>query len=132
MLRGIILAGLIFIGSMLWLHRILVNGTALQYLDAHQNPRWVPTAEFYIGKGYYIFQSLPEAATYFIRIPERYPTSPYAEDAYFNYLETLDDTLGLSRQVLIEEYQKYLEKYPEGSHASIIRDRIDIFRTSGR
>jgi TolA-binding protein len=130
MLKGIVVAGVLIIGGFLMLHRALANGRVQHYLDTHRDPRWVPTTEYYIGKGYYLFQNLSDAATYFQRVPQQYPNSPRAEQAYFNYLQTLDDNMGSSRDTLIAEDQTFLEKYPNGPHASMIRDRIDNLRNS--
>jgi len=44
----------------------------------------VPAADYYIGEGYYIVGNLESSATYYQRIPDRFPKSKYAEDAYFN------------------------------------------------
>jgi outer membrane protein assembly factor BamD (BamD/ComL family) len=132
MLRGVLLVGALVIGSILLLHSVLANGSILQYLDAHPDPRWVPATEYVLGQTYYLFQDLPNAATYFIRIPERYPKSSQADDAYFNYLQCLDDTPGISRDSLIGEYQKYLDTYPASAHAAVIKDRVDALRNGSR
>jgi len=41
----------------------------------------------------------------------------------------LDDSLSVPRDQLIDGYQAYLDKYPNGHHASIAKDRIDSYRT---
>jgi TolA-binding protein len=122
----------LIIGSILLLNSTLQNGSFLQYLDTHPNPQWVPMTEYYVGEGYYLFQNLEQAATYFIRVPNNYPTSEYADEAYWSYLLALDDSAQSSRALLVEEYQKYIDYFPHGAHAQAAQNKIDAYKSGGR
>jgi len=117
---------------MLAFHASLRNGTFLQFLDEHPNPQWVPPVEYCVGQGYYLFQNLEQAATYFIRIPDRYPDSSYVDDAYWGYLQALDDMSASSRTMLIDEYQKYVDRFPRGAHVQSAQNKIDAYKNGGR
>lgn len=127
MVRGFLIVVGVLVGGMILAHIALQNGILLRYLDEHPDPQMVPAVEYYVGHGYYLFQDLPEAATYFIRIAEGYPRSKYADDAYFNYVQTLDDMMIAHRQVSAE-YQKYLDRFPNGKYVMLARRRMDAYR----
>src|SRR5882762_6888505 len=86
----LITAGIV-VALMIGLHTALQNGGLVHYLDTHPHPKRVPALEFMIGGGYYIFGDLQNSATYYLRVAEGYPKSKYADDAYFAYLQALDD-----------------------------------------
>jgi TolA-binding protein len=122
----------ILIGGMIYIHHSLQDGTVLNYIDTHVEQQGVPQATYYIGQGYYLFQNLQDAATYFIRVAERYPKGPLGDDAYYNYLQCLDDSVSYNRQELAEAYKGYLDKYPNGKHAELVKNKIDNYTTGGR
>ena len=117
-------------GGIVYIHHSLQNGTVLNYIDSHPQAKWVPEATYYIGQTYYLFQSLPEATTYFLRVAQRYPDRPLAEDGYFNYLQCMDDSVTVPRSDLVEGYKAYLEKYPNGKHAELAKTKFDTYSTS--
>jgi outer membrane protein assembly factor BamD (BamD/ComL family) len=128
-MKLIILFFAILIGGMIYLQQSLQNGSVLKYIDEHPHERGIPKATYYIGQSYYLFQNLPDATTYFLRVAQRYPSLPLADDAYFSYLQCLDDSLAVPREQLLEGYQAYLEKYPNGRHAETAQTRVDSYRT---
>lgn len=131
MLKTLVVFFTLVIGSMMAFHHSLQNGSFLKYLDEHPSPSWVPSAAYYVGEGYYLFQNLAEATTYFLRVAQRYPDSPLADDAYFQYLQCLDDQSAVPRAALAEGYEGYLERYPNGKHAEIVKNRLSAIQ-SGR
>ncbi len=116
-------------GAIIYGHQSLQSGKVLRYIDEHPQGKKVPTATYYIGQGYYLFQNLQEATTYFLRVAQRYPTHPLGDDAYFYYLQCLEDTQAVPRAQRLEGYLAYLERYPEGRHAKIVQVRADNYRT---
>lgn len=116
-------------GGLIYLHLSFQDGTVLRYIDGHPQARGVPKATYYIGQAYYLFQDLPQASTYFLRVAQRYPNLLLADDAYFAYLQCLDDNVNVSRADLIETYKAYLEQYPEGRHAEVAKDRLGAYTT---
>ena len=116
----------------MYLQQSLQNGTVLRYIDQHPQEKWVPASTYYVGQTYYLFQDLPDATTYFLRVAQRYPTHPLADDAYFSYLQCLDDMSSVGRSELIDGYAAYLEKYPNGKHAELAKTKVDAYRTGGR
>ena len=119
----------VLIGGMIFIQQSLQNGTILKYIDAHPHDKGIPAATYYIGESYYLFQNLPDATTYFLRVSQRYPDYLHADDAYFDYLQCLDDSLAVPREKLVEGYQAYVDKYPNGKHVVLAKDRIDNYRT---
>ncbi len=128
-MKSIIFFFAVLIGGMILIQQALQHGTILKYIDDHPHNKGIPAATYYIGESYYLFQNLPDATTYFLRVSQRYPGHPLADDAYFSYLQCLDDSLAVPREQLIEGYQAYLEKYPNGKHIAIVKVRIDNYRT---
>ena len=131
-MKALIFIFAFIIAAMLAIHTVLQNGAFIQFLDEHPNPKWVPATEYYVGEGYYMFQNLEQATTYFMRIPERYPSSPYVDQAYWGYLEALDDMTSSSRAMLIEEYQKYVDRFPSGAHVQAAQNKIDAYKSGSR
>jgi TolA-binding protein len=131
-LQKIIFFFALVIGGIVVLNRALHDGSIRRYLDAHPNPKVVPRTHYAIGQGYIIFGNFTEAATHFIRIPERYPDSPLADKALFSYVKSLDDGSVLHRDELIEQYNRYLERYPNGQYADAARNRISLYRSGAR
>jgi TolA-binding protein len=109
--------------------KVLNNGQFLAYLDTHPNPKVVPPVSYVVGEGYYFMRSLQNAATYYLRIAERYPDSDYAEDAYYKYLVALDEA-NTPRPAMADYYGTYLERYPQGKYTEIIQKRIEYCRNS--
>src|SRR5258708_1396875 len=97
-----ILLGLLF-GVAFATLTVMQNGSLQRYLDAHPELPWVPAADYYIGEGYYIVGNLEASATFYQRVPDRFPKSKYAEDAYFNYLQAVDD-MNTPRMVMVDKY----------------------------
>ena len=125
-LLALLMAGIIFA------HRALQEGTILRYIDEHPHDRGIPKATYYIGEGYYIFSALPEATTYFLRAAQRYPDLALGDDAYFAYLQCMDDSSSVTRNDLVEGYKAYVEKYPKGRHIDTAKNRIDVYTTGAR
>src|SRR4051812_45586307 len=109
MFKTILITMALIVAGMLGLHHVLQDGSLLRYLDEHPDPRWVPATEYTIGQGYLLMQDLTEAATYFIRVHERYPASTLSDSALFAYIDTRDNVSGVGRGELVELYQTYLE-----------------------
>ena len=119
---------LLVVGSIWGFHESLVNGNFLRFLDEHPHPIYSPPVLYYTGVTYGLFQDLETAGTYYIRVPEKFPTSPYADDAYYEYLQTVDERMVLPRSQIAEEFDKYIEKFPHGKHEAVIRNRISVLR----
>lgn len=130
-MKKIILFFAFLIGGIIYTHQCLQNGKMLKFIDQHPHERGIPDATYYIGHGFYLFQNLTEAATYFIRVAERYPGEANAEAAYFYYLQCQVDLHGRPRQEIIDGYAAYLEKFPNGKHAELVQSRLDHYRTGG-
>jgi TolA-binding protein len=131
-MKTIIIFFVIVIGGMIFLQQSLQNGTVLKYIDQHPQDKGIPETTYYIGQGYYLFQDLLDATTYFLRVAQRYPDHPLADDAYFSYLECLDDMASVTRSDLVAGYKAYLEKYPNGKHAELAKTKLDSYATGGR
>jgi outer membrane protein assembly factor BamD (BamD/ComL family) len=112
---------------MVALKSALHDGTIVRYIDTHPNPKVMPATEYVLGQTYYLFRHLPEAATYYQRVNDQYPQSPYADDAYYNYLVALDD-MNTPRPQMVELYLSYLEKFPQGKNVDIVQHRLENAR----
>jgi hypothetical protein len=118
----------VIIGGIIGFLTVLQNGVLLRFLDTHPHPKYVPTVEYSIGAGYYLLNDLQNAATYYQRIPDRYPQSSFADDATFNYLQSLDEE-NVERDTMRERYLAYLEKYPSGKHVDVVKKRVDLLQS---
>jgi TolA-binding protein len=130
MLKGIVVFFALLIGGMIWFQGSLQDGSFLRYLDLHQDKPWAPRVAYTVGQGYYLFQDLPQATTYFLRVAQRYPETPLGEDAYFHYLQCLDDMASVPRATLAEGYQAFLDRYPRSERAEVVRNRLDAIRSN--
>jgi len=130
-MKTVIIFFTLLIAVMIAFHHALQNGEFLQYIDEHPDATWAPRVTYNIGQGYYMLQNLDEATTYFIRVAQRYPNLPIGDNAYFAYLQCQDDKGTVNRGVLIEGYNAYLEKYPNGLHAETAKGRVDNYLVSG-
>jgi hypothetical protein len=119
----------IVIGAGVGFYTVLQNGSLLRFLDSHPQPKVVPAVEFYIAEGFYIWNELQDSATYYQRIAERYPNSSYADDAFFGYLQSLDD-MNTPHWKLFEGYTSYVERFPNGNHLEIAKKRVDYTRNT--
>ena len=126
-MKTIIVFFAILVGGMIVAHRALQNGTVLKYMDEHPQESFVPSTAYYVGQGYYLFQNLQDATTYFLRVAQRYPDQPLADDAYFSYLQCLDDMASANRSELAQGYKEYLGRYPHGKHADLAQTRLDNY-----
>ncbi len=132
MLGKVIFFFAVVIGSFVWLHKSLQDGSLLAYVDAHPNPQWSPRGLYAAGHTYYLFQDLPQAATCFWRVEAQYAKSPQADSAAFYHLQVQDDLRIKSRDELIQSYEEYLEKFPKSPHTEEARSRISSYRTGAR
>lgn len=123
-MKAIFIGFVVLIGTFLAFMMSLRNGSLLRYLDAHPHPELVPKIEYAIGHGFSLVGEFVSASTYYIRIPERYPKSPLADSAYYNYLSSMDDTETIGKEGLIAMYETYLAKYPKGAHTEIVQQKI--------
>lgn len=130
-MKGILLFFAVVFGGMIYINQSLQNGRILAYIDQHPQERGVAEATYYIGQGYYLFQNLQQATTYFIRVAERYPKHPKAEPAFFYYVQARVDSMSFPRTQIVQDYLTYIEKFPEGEHAQLVQNRIDTYRTGG-
>ena len=113
------------IGATIFFFTSLKTGQLLRFLDEHPHPRVVPPVHYYIGAGYYVLGNFQDSTTFFLRIRDRYPESRYAEDAFFNYLDALEEMNAPGPQ-LVEGYRVYLEKYPESPRTEMIKKRLEF------
>ena len=132
MIKVIIVFFALLIGGMVYLQQSLQSGKTLRYIDSHPHEKWIPESTYYIGQAYYLFQSLPEATTYFLRVAQRYPDSPLGDDGYFYYLQSRDDSVAVPREELVLGYRAYLEQYPNGKHVELAKTKFDAYNTSSR
>jgi hypothetical protein len=126
-LKFILVISALLIGGILGLKTALHDGYVRNYLDTHPDPKVVPPVAFYLAEGYYIFRDLENSATYYQRVSDRYPQSPYADDAYYNYLVALDE-MNTPRPQMAELYQTYAERFPQGKNLEIVLKRLENTR----
>jgi len=132
MLRNIVFFFAILIGLFLGLHHALQSGAFLRYMDSHPHPVWTPRVLFWAGQGYYLFQDLPQAAAYFSRIQNQFPRSREAANASYFYIQVQDDQRTVDRNQLIQLYENYLEKYPNGDHSDLARRRVSSYKSGAQ
>ena len=128
-MKWIVIFFAVLIGGSIELYTLVKDGRLIQYFDSHPHPKYVPPVEYMIGQGLYLGSDLQNSATYYLRIAERYPKSPLADDAYYNYLQSLDD-MGTSRWTMADAYESYLDRFPNGKHVDIVKKRVEYCRNS--
>ncbi len=120
---------LVLVVGVIWgFNHALETGQYRNYIDQHPSPILAPPILYFTGLAYGLVQNLPEAATYYTRVMERYPQSEYADDSNYEYLQTLEERMTLTRKELADEYDRYLERYPHAKHAVAAKNRSSILR----
>ena len=61
------------------------------------------------------------------RVLERYPNSSYAEEAQFRLALALEKMNRIPEAV--EQYGKYLDKYPQGKYTRSVRNNVEILKS---
>ena len=128
-MRFLLLIAAFLIVSIIGFRTSLQNGSLMHYIDTHPDPQIMPPVAFFIAEGYYLFRNLQNSATYYQRISDQYPQSSYADDAYFSYLQSLDE-MNTPRPQMAELYATYLQRFPQGKNADIVQKRIELCRNS--
>lgn len=113
-------------GTIWWITNAFRSGKVQAFLDRQTNPDWVPAAQYYLADWYFLLNDLTQATTGYWRVMERFPTSSFAERAHFSFLDALDQ-MHISRSYVRQEYEKFLEKYPESAYAKVVRKRLELF-----
>lgn len=131
MFRNFFIVVLILGGIIIGLKTGIQKGIILKYLDEHPQRITVPPTHFYIGQTLQLFGNLTEATTYYSRVYERYPQSPYADASMYYEKECMDKGLMKGRAGLIVEYEKYLERFPKGEFSEMVRNRVSLYKMGG-
>jgi tetratricopeptide (TPR) repeat protein len=123
------LAGLafaVFLLGSIWSKYITHDGL-VDYYDHHPKASSGASVLCYLGKGYQVTENYQKMLAVYGRVVERYPASPYTEDAWFGHALALERLNKIKEA--IDDYNAYLEKYPDGKYARSVRNNIEILRS---
>ena len=105
----------------------VVNDGLLRYCDAHVNGKAAPTILSWLGEWYEVSDDREKMRDGAKRVLERYPDSSYAEEAQFRLALGLEKMNRIPEAV--EQYGKYLDKYPQGKYARSVRNNVEILKS---
>jgi tetratricopeptide (TPR) repeat protein len=108
-------------------NKLIVEGGLVSYCDQHAKDKKSEMILHLLGEGYEFAGNYDKMLEVDGRILERYPVSPYAEDAEFGVAFAQER---LNRYpAAIKEYEKFLEKYPNSKYARSVRNNIEILKS---
>lgn len=126
MIKTISIIAVVLIGIYLGFSYAITSGAADKYLDKHQDYKWAPAVEYYIGQFNVILGQWDKAIYRFSRVTEKYSSDKYASRAQFE-LASAWDQKGAGKTALVE-YQKLIELYPGSPNEETARKRIVVLR----
>ena len=103
------------------------NDGLSRYCDSHVNSKAAPTILAWLGEWYEISDNREKMQNGAKRILERYPDSSYAEEAQFRLALAFEKMNRIPDAV--EQYGKYLDKYPQGRFAKSVRNNVEILKS---
>jgi TolA-binding protein len=99
----------------------------LRYCDGHVKSKAAPVILSWLGEWYEVADDHEKMQGGSQRILERYPDSPYAEEAQFRVALALEKMNKIPDA--IEQYGKYLDKYPQGTYNRSVRKNVEILKS---
>ncbi|OGR87932.1 MAG: hypothetical protein A3J74_08985 [Elusimicrobia bacterium RIFCSPHIGHO2_02_FULL_57_9] len=96
----------------------------LEYAQKNQKSMLAQPIRYYGGLAYYQSSQYPKAQEAFSQLLKDHPTGYYTMKALF-YLE---DTAELNRDwpAARQALERYVEEFPDGKHAELMRKRLEI------
>ncbi len=121
-MRKFILVCLIIFGAGYLVKDYVASGRFERYMDAHPNARINPAVDYYWAMLASLANRSVSAKYHAGRVLKLYPDTPYAPKAWAEYINVLYDEDNKNK--VLEEGEKFLEKYPNHPRAAIIRKKI--------
>lgn len=123
-MRKFVLVCLILFGAGYLIKDFVVSGRFEKFMDTHPNEHINPAVDYYWAVLANLANRYTPAKYHALRVMEKYPDSPYAPKAWADIIDMLFDEENRPR--VMEEGNKFLEKYPDHPRAEIIRKRIIV------
>ncbi|HVE13615.1 MAG TPA: tetratricopeptide repeat protein [Elusimicrobiota bacterium] len=114
------------IGGMVLVHDKYTPQRALAFTHAHRDPRWAPTADFYIGMAAYLQDQRPEAEAAFRQLIADFPKSPYVADALYRLGDMYSDQNRWPEAR--DAFQQYMDSFPNGDKITLVRNRWEYIK----
>jgi TolA-binding protein len=116
----------LFIGLGIYIRTHYTFEDLLTYSKNNPHPTLSPKIDYYVGMSSYLRSKYPLSKQAFEQLLTDYPTCQYAPKALFR----LGNIYAEQRQwdKARELYRNYLEQYPEGPHAGIVRSKYEVIK----
>jgi outer membrane protein assembly factor BamD (BamD/ComL family) len=121
MFRNLCIVGVILSLTLVGIRWSLQDQRILRWADSRLGATSAAAVDYGAGELCYICQDYTDAEIYLQHVVTHYPKSPDAESARWMWLECLCVTHHLPSTGIITECQNFLEQYPDGEHASQVR-----------
>jgi TolA-binding protein len=108
-------------------NKYITHGGLLAHLDKAPMTRNADRTLYWLGHGYEMVSSFEKMHDIYRRLVDRYPKSAYFEEAQFGLAFALEKLRRFPEA--LEEYQKYIEAFPEGKYATTVRNNIEILKS---
>lgn len=125
-MRGFLVFVGIVVGIFIAWNSYLYQGGLLRKLDAKPGMKNAPALLFYLGRYHEAVGRKELAVEAYGRIVQRYPKSTYADDAQYGVACSYEEMK--KRPEAIQEYEKYLEMYPNGVHATVVKNNVYLLK----
>lgn len=127
-MRKFVLVCLLLFGAAYLINDFVVSGRFEKFMDTHPNEHINPAVDYYWAMLASLANHNIPAKYHALRVMEKYPESPYAPKAWVEIINMLYDEENRPR--VIEEGNKFLEKYPDHPRADLVRKKI-VFLQQG-
>ena len=125
-MRKIIVLLAVIIALMFWSLNFVKSGKFERYLDNHPNEALNSSIEYYWTLTLELAGRVDSAKYRYQRIMEKYPDTEYAPLAWFALIEGMDE--GGSRGLVLDECNKFIEKYPTHPKSDVLRKKITFIQ----
>jgi TolA-binding protein len=125
-MRKVIVFICVIAAALVWFVDFVHTGRFERFLDSHPNASRNATIEYYWATLLDLAEHDTSAMYHYRRVFEKYPRNSYAPRAYFEFVQILDNAG--NRSVVLEQCEKFLEKYPDHPKAETIRKKISLYK----
>jgi hypothetical protein len=105
----------------------LLDGQRILMMVEPLGPKPAIAIEETLGELYYSIRQYERASFYFQLLMKEYPEAPEAETAFFYAIECMRFGNLISSADMVSHCTDYLNRYPDGEHAAMIRAIGEVY-----
>ena len=126
MRRGFLLFALFVAGVFYGWNRGISRDGLARYIDAHPRTFKGDALLYTLGSFHELFNRPDRAVSMYERVVVLYPASPHTEACLYGVASNFERLKNFARAR--QEYEKYIEEYPEGRYAVSVKKNIEFLK----